>query len=238
MSPLNTHNYHNIVVLTGAGVSAGSGLSTFRGPDGKWKNELLEASDGRRVMELLPKMWEGYSKARQALPNFEPNEAHYALARWQQEWGSSRSITLLTQNVDGLHQKAGSTEVSELHGSLTETRCTNPDCPSEPFTDTKGYDHVPVCPVCGSPLRPNIVLFHEPLPVQHLQRAKNALREADLFISIGTSGIVAPASNFVVAAKQVGARTIYVNLAPLHTDSPFDEEIIGAAEEVLSSWLD
>jgi NAD-dependent deacetylase len=238
MIPLNTHNYSHIVVLTGAGVSAASGLSTFRGPDGQWKHELLAVSDGRRIPELLPQMWEAYGKARQALPRFEPNAAHLALARWQQEWGGSRSITLVTQNVDGLHQKAGSQGVIEIHGSLLETRCSNPACPSEPFFDAAIYDEVPACPVCGSPLRPNIVLFHEPLPARAIERVKEALGECDLFISIGTSGVVAPASDFVRAAARAGARTVSINLAANAENSPFDEGIVGPAEEVLPQWLD
>lgn len=238
MIPLNTHNYSHIVVLTGAGVSAASGLSTFRGPDGQWKHELLAVSDGRRIPELLPQMWEAYSKGRRALPQFEPNPAHFALARWQREWGDSRSITLVTQNVDGLHQKAGSQNVIEIHGSLQETRCTNPTCPSEPFFDAEGHDEVPLCPVCGSQLRPNIILFHEPLPVRAIAKVKAALAECDLFISIGTSGVVAPASDFVRAAARVGARTVSIDLGEPREGSPFDEAIVGAAEEVLPQWLD
>jgi NAD-dependent deacetylase len=238
MIPLNTHNYSHIVVLTGAGVSAASGLSTFRGPDGQWKHELLAVSDGRRIPELLPQMWEAYGKARQALPRFEPNAAHLALAQWQQKWGDSRSITLVTQNVDGLHQKAGSQGVIEIHGSLLETRCSNPTCPSEPFFDPAIYDEVPPCPVCGSPLRPNIVLFHESLPARAIAQVKAALAKCDLFISIGTSGVVAPASDFVRAAARTGARTVSINLAANAENSPFNEGIVGLAEEVLPQWLD
>jgi NAD-dependent deacetylase len=238
MKTLDTQNYRNIVVLTGAGVSAASGLSTFRGPDGKWKHDLLAVSDGRQIPAMLPQMWAAYGKARGALPNYEPNAAHLALAQWQAKWGESRQITLVTQNVDGLHQKAGSPDVIEIHGSLLETRCTNPDCPSKPFLDPLVYDEVPHCGICGSPLRPNIVLFHESLPVEALHRIKKALRDCDLFISIGTSGVVSPAADFVRAAAYAGAHTVYVNLTPLEGASPFQETVLGRAEEILPQWLE
>jgi NAD-dependent deacetylase len=238
MKPLQTQNYRNIVVLTGAGVSAASGLSTFRGPDGKWAHELLAVSDGRRVMEMLPEMWRAYGKARAGLRGVEPNAAHLALANWQIKWGESRQITLVTQNVDGLHQKAGSRDVTEIHGSLHESRCTNSDCDSQPFFDSQIPENVPLCAVCGAPLRPNITLFHEALPLDAITRVKRALRDCDLFLAVGTSGVVSPASDFVRGAKYAGARTIYLNLSPLEGNSPFDENIIGRAEEILPHWLD
>lgn len=238
MKPLETQNYHNIIILTGAGVSAASGLSTFRGPDGKWAHELLAVSDGRRIPEMLPDMWRAYGKARAGLVGVEPNAAHLALAEWQQKWSPTRNITLVTQNVDGLHQKAGSPDVTEIHGSLLETCCINRDCTSKPFYDATIPTEVPQCSVCGSPLRPNITLFHEPLPLDALHRVKKALRDCDLFISIGTSGVVAPASEFVRGATYAGARTIYFNLTPLDGHSPFRENYAGRAEEILPSWLD
>lgn len=238
MQPLDTQKYQRIVVLTGAGVSAASGLSTFRGPDGKWQHELLAVSDGRRLPELLPEMWRAYGKARHGLQGVLPNAAHLALARWQQKWGDSRQITLVTQNVDGLHQKAGSSDVIEIHGSLLETRCTNPDCASQPFFDLEIPDTVPLCARCGHFLRPNITLFHEALPLDAITRVKRALRECDLFLSIGTSGVVAPASDFVRGAALAGARTVYLNLTPLESASPFEASILGRAEEILPDWLD
>lgn len=237
MRPLDTQNYHHIVVLTGAGVSAASGLSTFRGPDGKWQHELLAVSDGRRILEMLPEVWRAYGKARAGLRDVEPNAAHFALAKWGQKWGDSRQITLVTQNVDGLHQKAGSGDVIEIHGSLLETRCTDPDCVSKPFFDLEIPESVPLCTLCGAPLRPNITLFHEALPLDALTRVKRALRDCDLFLSIGTSGVVAPASDFVRAASYAGARTIYLNLTPLEGESPFGESILGRAEEILPEFL-
>jgi NAD-dependent deacetylase len=238
MLPLNTQNYQNIVVLTGAGVSAASGLSTFRGPDGKWQHELLAVSDGRRIPELLPEMWRAYGKARRGLVGVEPNAAHFALANWQRKWSSSRKITMVTQNVDGLHQKAGSQPVIEIHGSLLETRCTNSNCDSKPFLDLEIPETVPHCGVCGAPLRPNITLFHEPLPLEAITTVKRALRDCDLFVAIGTSGVVAPASDFVRGAAYAGARTICLNLTQLDSPSAFEDSINGRAEEILPNWLD
>ncbi len=238
MKPLRTENYQNIVVLTGAGVSAASGLSTFRGPDGQWQHELLAVSDGRRLPELLPEMWRLYGKARAGLGGIEPNAAHFALANWQRKWGDSRQITLVTQNVDGLHQKAGSPQVTEIHGSLLETCCTNSECASQPFFDGNIPDSVPLCALCGHFLRPNITLFHESLPLDAITRVKRALRNCDLFLSIGTSGVVSPASDFVRAAAYAGARTIYLNLTPLESASPFEENLVGRAEEILPDYLD
>lgn len=238
MRSLQTENYRNIVVLTGAGVSAASGLSTFRGPDGKWQHQLLAVSGGRRLMEMLPEVWRAYGQARAGLRGVEPNAAHFALARWQKKWGEGRQITLVTQNVDGLHQRAGSPDVTEIHGSLLESRCTNPACDSAPFFDARIPDDVPMCDVCGAPLRPNITLFHEALPPEAIARVKRALRDCDLFLSIGTSGVVAPASEFVRGAALAGARTIHLNLTPLDGASPFDENLGGRAEEVLPAWLD
>ncbi len=238
MLPLQTQNYRNIVVLTGAGVSAASGLSTFRGPDGKWQHELLAVSDGRRIPELLPEMWLAYGKARRGLFGVQPNAAHHALANWQKKWSDSRSITLVTQNVDGLHQKAGSDDVIEIHGSLLETRCTNSGCESKPFLDLEIPESVPICAVCGHFLRPNITLFHEALPQVAIRRVKTALRDCDLFLGVGTSGVVSPASDFVRGAAYAGARTIYLNLTPLEANSPFQEHLGGRAEEILPLWLD
>ncbi|RYX85063.1 NAD-dependent deacylase [bacterium] len=239
MKPLDFQNYRQIVVLTGAGVSAPSGIPTFRGPLGGLAQELLPVSDGRRVRELLPQMWELYGRLRGGSANVHPNVAHYALARWQKKWQDRAQITLVTQNVDGLQTRAGSEDVVEIHGSLLRSRCLNPTCPNaEPFEDLVVPVEVPICPICGDALRPDITLFHEALPVEALHRTKRALRFCDLFLAIGTSGSVAPASEFVRSAFDAGARTILVNLTPLEVASPyFGETILGRVEEILPSLL-
>ncbi len=239
MNALPFENYRQIVVLTGAGVSAASGIPTFRGPSGGLAAELLPVSDGRRVRELLPDMWRVYGKLRGGSVASQPNAAHFALAKWQQKWSSQTQITLITQNVDGLHTRAGSANTIEIHGSLLRSRCLNVSCPNaEGFEDLLVPDDVPTCALCGESLRPDITLFNEALPILPLHTVKRALRHCDLFLAIGTSGTVSPASDFVRSAFDAGARTIYVNLTPLEVASPyFGETILGRAEELLPRLL-
>ncbi len=240
MSPLPTQNYRRIVVLTGAGVSAASGIPTFRGPSGGLASELLPVSDGRRVRELLPQMWQVYGRLRGGSVEAQPNAAHFALARWQQKWRDEAQITLVTQNVDGLHARAGSPDCIEIHGSLLRSKCLNELCPNAAgFEDLIVPEHVPLCPICGEALRPDITLFNEALPVLALHQVKRALRSCDLFLAVGTSGTVSPASDFVRSAFDAGARTLFINLTPLEVASPyFGETILGCAEEVLPALLD
>jgi NAD-dependent deacetylase len=132
-----------------------------------------------------------------------------------------RAFTIITQNIDGLHQRAGSANVIELHGSVFRSRCSNASCERLPFEDEDDpCDELPSCPDCGSVLRPDVVLFNEFLPGGVEWHAKRALRDCDLFVAVGTSGTVAPASNFVRSAKYAGARTVFVNGEPLHPRHP------------------
>lgn len=240
MNALEFQNYRQIVVLSGAGVSAASGIPTFRGPSGRLAAELLPVSDGRRVRELLPQMWQVYGRLRAGSLTTKPNAAHFALARWQHQWQDKAQITLVTQNVDGLHSRAGSENVVEIHGSLLRSRCLNAACPNAVgFEDSAVPGEVPLCLICGDALRPDITLFNEALPWEELHRIKRALRFCDLFLAVGTSGTVSPASDFVRSAFDAGARTIFVNLTPLEVASPyFGETILGRAEEVLPVLLD
>jgi NAD-dependent deacetylase len=244
MLPLNTQNYRRILVLTGAGVSQASGIPTFRGPSGQVSAEYYRLSDARNLPELLPEMWAANGNARKRLKEIEPNEAHLALARWQNKWrGPEREITIVTQNVDGLHQRAGASDVIEIHGSLMRSRCTNPDCSSKPsydnFVPVPDKLQVPKCPVCGFDLRPDLTLFNEPLPTDSLARVKQILRDCDLFLAVGTSGVVSPASDFVRGAAYAKARTILVNLTPMEPKNHyFEEEYLGKAEEILLELLD
>ena len=239
MNALKFQDHRQIVVLTGAGVSAASGIPTFRGPSGGLAAELLPVSDGRRVRELLPQMWQVYGRLRAGSLTARPNEAHFALAQWQQKWQDSAQITVVTQNVDGLHTRAGSENVVEIHGSLLRSRCLNDACPNAlGFEDSTVPDEVPLCSLCGDALRPDIVLFNEALPWEGLHRVKRGLRFCELFLAVGTSGTVSPASDFVRAAFDAGARTVFVNLTPLEVASPyFGETILGRAEELLPVLL-
>jgi NAD-dependent deacetylase len=204
---------------------------------------LLPVSDGRKLKKQLVEHWQVYGELRAGALLAEPNPAHQALADWQRRWGETRNITLITQNVDGLHSAAGAVEVREIHGSLRRTRCTNELCDSEPFEDAtvpevKALADVPICPVCNSPLRLDIILFNEDLPLRIYQSVKQALRDCDLFLAIGTSGTVSPAADFVRSAAYAGARTIHINLTPLKIPNwSFRETILGKAEEILPEFL-
>ena len=249
MQPIQTQNYQQIVVLTGAGVSQASGIPTFRGPEGQISDAYMRVADGRNVETLLPEMWATHGAARGRLMKVAPNTSHVTLANWEDKWREGREITVVTQNVDGLHQLAGSRNVVEIHGSLRRSRCTNSNCDSKPFVDSwvppdefienPTWEAVPRCAVCDAYLRPDITLFNEALPLDELQRVKSDLRDCDLFLAVGTSGVVAPASEFVRGAAYNKARTILINLTPMETRNPyFDEEYLGRAEEVLPQLLD
>lgn len=227
-------DYKNIVVLTGAGISVASGLRPYRGPGGLWSEIDVDgvvtaaaiARDPRRV-------WSYFAGARRAVAEAQPNPAHLALARLESRRQQGQSLVILTQNIDGLHQRAGSRNVVELHGTLARVRCTGTDCAASPVAD-RGEAECPDCPLCGAPMRPDVVLFDEPLPVDAEWHSKRALRDCDLFLAVGTSGTVTPAANFVRSARYAGARTIAVNLEPMSPRNPeFDEELLGRAELVL-----
>ncbi|WP_224367503.1 SIR2 family NAD-dependent protein deacylase [Hyalangium versicolor] len=231
--------WRHIVVLTGAGISVASGLPTYRGPGGLWtRPDIEEVPDAAMLARDPARIWTLFGPLRGSILTAAPNPAHLALADWEARSPETTSFTLLTQNVDGLHGRAGSRNIVELHGALLRTRCCNPACTLSPFEDTAEHPAPPLCTVCGQPLRPDITLFDEPLPVDAEWAAKKALRECELFLAIGTSGTVAPASNFVRGAKYAGARTLLVNLTPMQPRHPdFDIEVLGRAERVLPLLL-
>lgn len=231
--------WRHIVVLTGAGISVASGLPTYRGPGGLWtRPETGEVPDAALFAANPSRIWSLFSPLRRDLDAAHPNAAHLSLSSWEQRLGPEPTFTLLTQNVDGLHQRAGSRHVVELHGSLLRTRCGNPDCTLSAFADAALHERAPECTLCKAPLRPDLTLFGEPLPVDAEWAAKRALRDCDLFLAVGTSGTVAPASNFVRGAKYAGAWTLLVNLTPMQPRHPdFDTELLGPAERLLPLLL-
>jgi NAD-dependent deacetylase len=239
-SPLSLADYQRIVVLTGAGISVASGLPTFRGPGGLWERPGASAVATAEMFASEPeKVWSLFGGMRRLALEAEPNAAHRALVALEAS-ALARGATFLviTQNVDRLHQRAGSKAVVEIHGSLFRTKCGNATCDLPPFDDLEPAPAAAQrCERCGAALRPDVVLFDEPIPAKPEWDAKRALRDCDLFIAVGTSGTVSPASNFVRAAAYAGARTILVNLQPMQPRHPdFHEEILGRAEEVLPSW--
>tara|TARA_B100000745_G_scaffold147671_2_gene96525 strand:+ start:3004 stop:3744 length:741 start_codon:yes stop_codon:yes gene_type:complete len=236
---INIERYQNIVILTGAGVSAASGIRSYRGDKGLWTEFDPQEHADRSVLERDPwKIWQFFGPMRSIMKDAKPNPAHITLAELESSLDNAQSWTLITQNVDELHTRAGSENVIALHGSLLQTRCIDPDCHLEPFNDYIVYTQMPLCPVCGSPLRPNIVLFNEPLPPKASWKAKRALRDCDLFLSIGTSGAVAPACHFARSADYVGARTVSINTEAMFPSNPyFQEQIIGPAEDIIQKIL-
>jgi NAD-dependent deacetylase len=238
---IDTKQYKNIVILTGAGVSAGSGIRTYRGKDGIWSEfDVQEYGHVDRLRDKPERIWQLFGPLRTQLATAKPNIAHHTLAKVEKSLETHQEFILITQNVDGLHQCAGSENVIELHGSILKTRCSNPDCTLPPFVDTNPHvDDIPTCPVCSEVLRPDIVLFGEMIPTYQSWQSKRALRDCDLFISVGTSGTVSPASNFVRSAEYAGARTIYINLeSMLPLNSAYQEECLGKAEIVLPQLFD
>ena len=197
-----------IRVLTGAGISAESGIPTFRGKDGLWKKydpvELATPEAFRKDPGLV---WEWYNRRRQLIAKAEPNDGHKMLAKMEEEFPD---LWLITQNVDGLHQRAGSRKVVELHGNIWKVRCVR--CGREDYDyRTPIPDIPPRCRKCGGLLRPGVVWFGEPLPVDTLQRAYELSEEAELFLVIGTSAQVYPAAELPLIAKRNGAKIIEVN---------------------------
>jgi NAD-dependent deacetylase len=224
----------NIVVLTGAGVSAESGLATFRGPDGLWEGHRVEDVATPEAFARDPELVHAFYDARRvALATVEPNAAHMALARLDAEWPGE--LLIVTQNVDDLHERAGATRLLHMHGELNSAWCLACDARMG-WVGAMG--HGPACPQCGSAgqLRPDIVWFGE-MPYE-MERIDRALMEADLFVSIGTSGNVYPAAGFVQTARYVGARTLEMNLEPSLGSYLFDESRTGKAGALVPEWVE
>ena len=223
-----------IFVLTGAGVSAESGLGTFRDKDGVWtKYDLGEVATPEGFARNPALVRDFYNARRANLAGAQPNAAHVALARLEAALGDD--LFLCTQNVDDLHEKAGSKRVIHMHGELAVTRChhcqaTRPD--AEPLTAEA------VCKACGRAegARPHVVWFGE-MPL-FMDEIGDALAEADLFVSIGTSGSVYPAAGFVDEARAMGIATCEINLEPSANAYVFDEKLYGPASEVVPAWVE
>lgn len=233
---LNIAKFNHVVVLTGAGISVASGLKAFRGPGGIWEEVDVDRYGTKEALVREPLgMWQLWGALRPLANSAKPNAAHTALAEFEATFTERRSFTLITQNIDGLHSRAGSKNIIEIHGNVHVSKCSNETCSLSAFEDAAHYtEEVPTCSKCGSSLRPDIVLFNEMLPEDALQRTQNALSKVDLFMAIGTSGSVYPAANFVAIAKQQGAKTVLVNLETMVPQNPyFDVELLGPAEELL-----
>jgi len=222
-----------IVILTGAGISAESGLATFRGPGGLWEGHRVEDVCTPEALVRDPALVHRfYDLRRAALATVEPNAAHKALARLAAAWPGE--VLLVTQNVDDLHERAGSRDVLHMHGELCSALCAA--CGHS----TRWQEGLPPgtsCPVCVVPaMRPDIVFFGE-IPYE-MNRIEQALTRADMFVSIGTSGAVYPAAGFVRMARAMGARTLELNLEASEGSGWFDECRHGPASRLVPAWVD
>jgi NAD-dependent deacetylase len=225
-----------VFILTGAGISAESGLPTFRAEDGLWAGYRIEDVCTPEAWKRDPAgVWAFYSARREAGSNAQPNPAHHALAELEQRIGDR--FFLCTQNVDDLHERAGSVHLLHMHGELGKSRCEN-DCGVPPLEDHKLYaslDEVGRCQ-CGGRLRPHIVFFGE-MPLE-MDRIQTEIDEATMMLVIGTSGSVYPAANFVHWARQNGARTIYIGPEPPLNAQAFSQVVEGKAGEILPDLFD
>lgn len=222
-----------LVILTGAGISAESGLATFRGPGGLWEGHRVEDVCTPAALAHDPELVHRFYDARRAaLASVAPNPAHLALARLDSVWPGD--LLIVTQNVDDLHERAGARRMLHMHGALNSALCAACNTrrpwlgPLPPGT---------VCNACRAPaMRPDIVFFGE-IPYQ-MERIEAALASADIFASIGTSGAVYPAAGFVQLARHFGAQTIELNLDPSAGSHYFHETRLGPASTLVPAWVD
>jgi len=220
-----------IVVLTGAGISAESGISTFRGVDGLWEGHRIEEVASPEGFAASPDMvYTFYNLRRQQLKEVEPNAAHLALA--ELEKSEQHEVTIITQNVDDLHERAGSNNVLHMHGELRKVRCVQCGSVRGWIDDLTGENRCE----CGGAQRPHIVWFGE-MPF-FMDEIYSAVGSADLFVSIGTSGNVYPAAGLVQIAKEFSIQTIEFNLDESQNTTAFDESVRGKAGETIPAWVE
>ena len=220
-----------ITILTGAGISAESGLATFRASDGLWENHrIMDVATPEGFAKDPALVHDFYNMRRKAAAAAQPNAAHLSLLRL----ATHHDVTLVTQNVDDLHERAGSSDVIHMHGALNRATCA--ECGHgwpAPMVMSLGDP----CPACGKPAtRPDIVWFGE-MP-QHMERIWQALEASDLFVAIGTSGNVYPAAGFAQHAGRNGATCLELNLDTSMNAADFDDQILGPASRTVPAWVD
>lgn len=227
----------HVAVLTGAGTSAESGIPTFRDPDGLWQQ--FDPQELANIHAFLdnPELVQGwYAHRRQLALESAPNPAHEALAELER---LATRFTLITQNVDNLHQRAGSEKVVELHGNVTRNYCIDCERPaSDDEMEALATGEPARCPACDGYIRPDVVWFGEMLPAAALDHAHEAAADADVFLSVGTSAVVHPAAGLPLAAKQHGAYIVEVNIQPTAITDDADAVLRGPAGTVLPSLIE
>ncbi|CCW60610.1 unnamed protein product [Phytomonas sp. EM1] len=227
----------NILILTGAGISVESGLSTFRDSNGLWCNHRIEDVATLEAFALQPEVVQRfYNERRRKLQEacVKPNAAHYALARLQREMKGN--VHIVTQNVDNLHERAGSTDVVHMHGELLKARCRFTDEVFDIVGDIDpAKDRCTCCNELGT-LRPHIVWFGE-MPL-FMEKIEELLSKTELFVCIGSSGQVYPAAGFVTRARFAGAKTLEINIEKTGDYNDFSKTLIGKASEVVPKWVD
>jgi NAD-dependent deacetylase len=223
-------NARHVAVLTGAGVSAESGIPTFRDAQtGLWARFRAEDLATPEAFERDPKLvWDWYAWRREIVAKAAPNAGHAALARLA---GLVPRLTLVTQNVDGLHQQAGSRDVIELHGNIHRSKCVRENLVIDNWQDAQ--DSPPRCPRCGALLRPDVVWFGEMLPAAALEQAEAAAHSCDVFLSVGTSAAVYPAAHLPLTARDAGATVVEVNKDPTRISGAVTYSLRGASGEIL-----
>lgn len=231
MSTPRFRDFERIVFFTGAGLSAESGIPTYRGKGGIWKEYDYEDYACQRAFDRDPeKVWDFHDKRREAVARCAPNAGHTTIAELQRE---KPKTTIVTQNIDGLHARAGGRDVVELHGSLWRVRCDRERTVRE---DTSVPIASRTC-ACGAYLRPDIVWFEDSLDHRVLRRAREALEQADLIVSIGTSGVVYPAADLPRIAVQAGAVSVKINLEDTPVSDLYEHRLRGKASDMLATML-
>ena len=226
-----------IVVLSGAGLSAESGIETFRAADGLWENHSVDAVATREGFTADPKLvHKFYNDRRRQLKEVKPNAAHYALAKLETMPGIE--LFHVTQNIDDLCERAGATNLVHMHGELLKCRCLR--C-AKIIQWERDVSIRIACPECGfksewGGIRPHIVWFGE-MPL-YMKEIEDALSNCDLFVAVGTSGLVYPAANFVQMVKSAKAKTLLLNKDPAANNRLFDDVIVGKASEVVPQWVE
>lgn len=225
-----------VAVLTGAGVSAESGVATFRGAGGLWEGYRVEDVATPMAFARDPELvWRFYNARRENLRSVRPNPGHFALAALESRYGDGH-FTLITQNVDGLHKAAGTRRLLELHGNIRRVRCTQ--CKVIEDRGDGSLDPLPSCTACGALVRPDIVWFHEMLPEDTWTQSAAAVNDCRCLLVVGTSAVVYPAASLIPLARAVGARVIEVNLEPSDARHLCDVGLYGPSGEMLPKLVE